>query len=138
MARATNCQFSPAPATELTVFPPDPESVEMNASNNSLGADVENCPLESKVSDDERSDEDTVSIASNDGVPGELTVNVAFAAWLSDEPLAVMVIGYVPTGVEMAVVIVSCELPDPVSDCGLKLAVAPVGKPLRVKFVADA
>jgi hypothetical protein len=77
----------------VTEFPPDPESVDMNASNNSLGATVENCPLESSVSGDERSEEDIVSIVSCDGLPGKLTFNVALAAWLREGPVAVMVIG---------------------------------------------
>jgi hypothetical protein len=63
LARATNCQFSPAPATELTVFPPDPESVEMNASNNSLGADVEKLTVLIEVLADELSPEAVRSIA---------------------------------------------------------------------------
>ena len=45
----------------------------------------------------------------------------------------VIVRGYVPTAVVDAVETVSVEFPEPVSDAGLKLAVAPVGNPLTLK-----
>jgi hypothetical protein len=41
-----------------------------------------------------------------------------------------MVTVYVPAGVEDNVDMLTAELPDPVTDVGLKLAVAPVGNPL--------
>ena len=40
------------------------------------------------------------------------------------------------TPLEAEVVIVRVELPEPVTEAGLKLAVAPVGKPLTVKLTA--
>jgi hypothetical protein len=40
---------------------------------------------------------------------------------------------YVPTGVVLAVAIVSVEEPVPVIETGLKLAVAPVGSPLTFR-----
>jgi hypothetical protein len=40
-----------------------------------------------------------------------------------------MVIGYVPAAVELDVVTVTVEAPDPLTEAGLKLAVAPVGNP---------
>jgi hypothetical protein len=43
-----------------------------------------------------------------------------------------MVTVYVPAGVEDDVDILTVELPDPVTDVGLKLAVAPVGNPLAL------
>ena len=42
--------------------------------------------------------------------------------------------GYVPNGVLELVVITSVELPDPATDAGLNAAVAPAGRPLRVRF----
>ena len=55
------------------------------------------------------------------------------------EPLVpVMVIVDVPVGVVLAVVIVKVEEPEPVTDAGLKLAVAPVGSPLAEKLTVPA
>lgn len=45
-----------------------------------------------------------------------------------------MVSVYVPVGVVIAVETVSAELPEPETEVGLKLAVAPVGNPLRLRF----
>jgi hypothetical protein len=42
----------------------------------------------------------------------------------------VIITVYVPTGVVVAVETVSVELPEPVTDVGAKLAVAPAGNPL--------
>lgn len=49
----------------------------------------------------------------------------------------VMVRVYVPAGVVDAVATVSVELPDVLIDVGLKLAVAPVGKPLTLRFTVS-
>ena len=46
----------------------------------------------------------------------------------------VMVSVYVPVGVVVDVETVSVELPEPETDDGLKLAVAPVGNPLTLRF----
>jgi hypothetical protein len=46
----------------------------------------------------------------------------------------VIVRGYVPVGVEVAVETVSVELPEVETDVGLKPAVAPVGKPFTLRF----
>lgn len=46
----------------------------------------------------------------------------------------VIVSGYVPDGVVDAVETVSVELPEAVINAGLKLAVAPAGKPLTLRF----
>ena len=43
--------------------------------------------------------------------------------------------GYVPAAVEPEVLTVSCALPDPFIELGLKLAVRPFGKPFTVKSV---
>jgi hypothetical protein len=51
-------------------------------------------------------------------------------------PVTVMV--EVPNGVEVEVAIVSVELPEPLIDAGLKLAVAPAGKPLTLRFTLSA
>jgi hypothetical protein len=46
----------------------------------------------------------------------------------------VIVNAYVPAGVDPTLVTVSCELPLPVTDAGLKVAVAPLGKPVALRF----
>ena len=43
-----------------------------------------------------------------------------------------------PAGVVPVVVIVSVELPEPITDAGLKAAVAPVGNPLALRFAVPA
>jgi hypothetical protein len=48
-----------------------------------------------------------------------------------------MVSVYVPVGVVAAVETVSVELPEPATDVGLKLAVAPVGSPLTFRFTVS-
>ena len=50
--------------------------------------------------------------------------------------VAVIVSGYVPTGVEPDVCTVSVDVPPPVIVAGLKLAVAPAGRPLAVRLTA--
>ena len=59
-----------------------------------------------------------------------LSVTLAEFCKLPDVP--VMVIGYVPAAVELDVVTVTVEVPDPLTEAGLKLAVAPVGNPPAV------
>jgi hypothetical protein len=56
-----------------------------------------------------------------------------------DRPPLVLVIvsAYVPAGVVVAVKTVSIELPEPAIDVGLKLAVAPVGSPLTLRFTVS-
>jgi len=44
-----------------------------------------------------------------------------------------MVTVYVPAGVEAVVARLNVEVPAPLSDAGLKLAVVPDGKPLALK-----
>ena len=93
-ARATICQVSPAPLTDVTELPPDGlESVEINANRSSFAPVVENCAVEDCVPDDERSAEETVSMARREGAAGELTVKVAFAACDSVPLVAVTVSG---------------------------------------------
>jgi len=65
---------------------------------------------------------------------GALTTRVT-AAECDRLPLVpVIVRGYVPTAVVAVVEIVSVELPEPATDAGLKLAVAPVGSPLTLRL----
>ena len=45
----------------------------------------------------------------------------------------VMVIGKLPVGVVLAVVTVMVDEPEPFTDVGLKLALAPAGNPLALK-----
>ena len=51
--------------------------------------------------------------------------------------MPVIVRVYVPVGVVVAVETVSVELPEAETDGGLKLAVAPVGKPFTVRFTVS-
>jgi hypothetical protein len=61
------------------------------------------------------------------------TTSVTEVEWILVAPVPVMVRGYDPAGVEMLVVTEIVELPDPVTDVGLKVAPAPEGNPLTVK-----
>jgi hypothetical protein len=45
-----------------------------------------------------------------------------------------MVSVYDPVGVVVAVEMVSADVPEPETDAGLKLAIAPVGNPLTLRF----
>ncbi len=63
----------------------------------------------------------------------EFTISVTVVEWTVEPLVPVIVIVDVPTGVVLAVVTVMVEEPEPVTDGGLKEAVAPVGNPLAVK-----
>jgi hypothetical protein len=65
---------------------------------------------------------------------GAATTSVTAAECDSVPSVPVIVRGYVPVGVVDAVEIVSVEFPEVVIDAGLKLAVAPAGKPLTLRF----
>lgn len=65
---------------------------------------------------------------------GVATTRVTVAECVSVPSVLVMVSVYVPVGVIDAVETVSVELPEPETDMGLKLAVAPAGKPLTLRF----
>ena len=77
---------------------------------------------------------ETVSyaLATPPGVPGELTTRVAEAVWTRLPLVPVIVRVYVPVGVVDAVWTVSVEVPDPLTEVGLNVPVAPVGNPLKV------
>jgi len=63
-----------------------------------------------------------------------LTARVTVVEW-DRLPLVLMIVRvYVPVGVVAAVETVRVELPEPASDVGLKLAVAPVGKPFTPRL----
>ena len=62
---------------------------------------------------------------------GVATTSVTLAECDSVPSVPVIVSGYVPVGVVVAVETVSIEFPEPETDAGLKLAVAPEGKPLQ-------
>jgi hypothetical protein len=49
----------------------------------------------------------------------------------------VIVSVYVPIGVVVAVETVSGELPEPATDVGLKVAVAPLGNPLTLRLTVS-
>jgi hypothetical protein len=67
---------------------------------------------------------------------GAFTTNETDEVWLSAPLVPVMVSGEVPVGVVLAVVMVRVEEPDVVTEVGLKLAVAPAGNPVTLKFTA--
>jgi hypothetical protein len=64
---------------------------------------------------------------------GPCTTNVTVAVCDRVPLVPVIVRVYVPAGVVVAVETVSVELPELLTDIGLKLAVAPVGNPLTLK-----
>lgn len=63
-----------------------------------------------------------------------LTTSVTLVACVADVPVPVIVIVYVPAGVLAAVATVSVELLPAVTDAGLKVAVAPVGRPEALRL----
>jgi hypothetical protein len=65
---------------------------------------------------------------------GAFTTSETDEVWLSVPLVPVMVSGEVPVGVVLAVVMVRVEEPDVVTEVGLKLAVAPAGNPVTLKF----
>ena len=65
---------------------------------------------------------------------GPVTTKVTVVAWARVPLVAVIVMGYDPAGVELRVVIVRVEDPEPLIVLGLKLALAPDGKPLALKL----
>src|SRR6266540_3314614 len=62
--------------------------------------------------------------------PPGFTVSVTVVLWVALVPVPVTVIGYVPVGVVGDVVMVIVELAPELIGFGLKVAVAPVGRPL--------
>jgi hypothetical protein len=66
--------------------------------------------------------------------PVELTVNVAVVV-CTKLPLVPAIVSVVlPVGVLLLVCTVSVELPEPVTDGGVNVAVAPVGNPVMLRF----
>ena len=63
-----------------------------------------------------------------------LTVSETVVLWVAEGPAPVTVTLTVPVGVDEVVAIVMVELPPVVTLVGLKLAVAPLGKPLALKL----
>ena len=64
---------------------------------------------------------------------GALTISVTFAVCDKLPLVPFTAIVFVPAGVEANVVTVMVEGPEPATEAGLKLAVAPVGKPVALK-----
>ena len=64
---------------------------------------------------------------------GGLTVKVTFAVCDKLPLVPVIVSVDAPSGVELAVATLSVDEPEPLIEAGLKLAVAPEGKPLALK-----
>ena len=61
-----------------------------------------------------------------------MTTNVTFAECERVPLTPVIVNGYVPATVEVLVVILSVEEPEPLNELGLNVAVTPAGAPLTV------
>ena len=61
-----------------------------------------------------------------------LTASVAVEVWTRLPLVPLIVNVYVPVGVVDAVLTVSVEVPEPVTEVGLNVPVAPVGNPLTV------
>src|SRR5215471_577984 len=57
-----------------------------------------------------------------------MTCRLVLALWLRLPLVPIMVIGKVPTGVDAEVETVRVELPEPVTDAGVNLAVTPAGR----------
>ena len=66
-------------------------------------------------------------------VASPATTRVTFVDCCKLPEAPVMVTGYEPDAVEDVVDTVMVELPDPLTEVGLKVAVAPVGNPLALK-----
>src|SRR5439155_337386 len=71
------------------------------------------------------------------GGGGAVTVNETVVKWVALVPVPVTVTVYVP-GVEVPAPSVSVELPPAVTEVGLRVAVAPPGVPLTVRFTVSA
>ena len=65
------------------------------------------------------------------------TTNITNAEWIFPPPLPVIVKLYEPAGVDEEVVIVRFELPDGVTDPGLKLALHPLGSPDTLRLTEE-
>src|SRR6266540_5812090 len=61
-----------------------------------------------------------------------VTVSVNVVACVAEAPVPVILIVYVPAGVDVVVATVSVDEPPEVTDAGLNDAVAPLGKPLAL------
>src|SRR5260221_588861 len=75
----------------------------------------------------------SVETLSRPPPPAGFTVSEYAAVWDVDPEVPVIVIGKVPVGVVLTVVRVSVELLPTVTDVGLKVAVAPAGRPAAVR-----
>ena len=79
-----------------------------------------------------------VGEAESEKSPAEFTISVTFTVWVSVAVAPVMPRVYVPTDVLAAVVTVSVDEPDPVTEDGAKEPEAPDGKPLTEKLTVSA
>ena len=69
-------------------------------------------------------------------VTAAFTTSVMVVECVSDPLVPVMVSVYVPAAVVELVETESVEFPEPVTDVGLTLPLAPLGNPLTLKFTA--
>ena len=79
-----------------------------------------------------------VSASAKSATAGATTTRVAVIVWVSVPLVAVIENTYEPVGVVELVVTVMVEVPDMVTDAGLKLAFAPLGKPLALNLTVPA
>ena len=138
LVRLTRAQVSPPPVTLVTVKPPAvTESAEINASNSSFGTAVVNAGLVTLVAAEVRSVEVIVSIASCPGGGGVITTRLTVVEWFRLVLAPEIVNVDVPDGVELRVLMVNVDDPDPVIVVGLNVPVAPMGKPLAPRVTVS-
>ena len=77
------------------------------------------------------------AIIEKSGDGGALTTSVTVVLWVKLPLMPVMVRVYVPAGVDVLVITVMVEEPDPATDCGLNDALAPAGRPLALNVTAE-
>src|SRR5262249_16788389 len=71
-------------------------------------------------------------------LPPPVTVSVYGVLWVAEVPVPVIVIGYVPAGVVVLVVIVMVDEPPELTDGGWKEGRAPLGRPDADKVIVCA
>ena len=62
------------------------------------------------------------------------TTSVTDAVWVNTPSVPLIVRLYVPAGVVLAVLMASDDVPVPVTDAGVKVGVAPAGRPLTLRL----
>ena len=78
-----------------------------------------------------------VALIEKSGDGGALTTSVTVVLCVKLPLIPVMVRVYVPAGVDVLVVTVTVDEPDPAIDGGLNDALAPAGRPLALNVTAE-